>query len=185
MTTSVWARKSYFSAISGFLVIAYILPFRSEMPSEMPFRDHICHVCGSCFKTPGGLRKHIICHHERERLKFQCPDCYERFIDRRQMDAHKIAKHGSYSYYTCETCGKAFSQSQNLTRHQKHNCKATGTASFKCTLCTATFKRRDSLADHIQVKHIFRHHLKCDLCGLYFNYRGSLSKHKARKHKDV
>ena len=147
----------------------------------MSFQDFVCHICGSSFKTTSGLRKHRICQHEREKLKFECPDCDERFIDQTHLNAHKIAKHGNESF-TCDKCNKKFSRKLNLTRHQRYHCNYITMTMLKCSSSEATFKRQDSLDDHSVAVHSQRQKFTCNACGAEYKYRGSLSKHKARKH---
>ena len=156
--------------------------FRFSFRCKLTVGSHVCHVCGCCLKSPRGLKRHILTRHQRDKLKFQCSLCFERFYYNSQLEAHNITKHGCVSCNTCEVCGKSFSKKQGLTRHQTYHCKSDVMSSLQCSICNVTFKRRDSLADHIQVKHGFRQKFKCELCGLHFRYRSTFKRHNVKNH---
>ena len=53
--------------------------------------------------------------------------------------------------FACDTCGKAFKHSSNLTRHVKtmHG----GERPFACDTCGKTFKERSDLTRHVKTVH--------------------------------
>ena len=57
--------------------------------------NYICHHCGSSNETAGGLRKHRIPQHEKEKMRITCMECDCHFMNNADLTAHWIDKHGS------------------------------------------------------------------------------------------
>ena len=64
-------------------------------------------------------------------------------------------------HYKCNTCGKVFSNSPNLSRHRKIH---TGRKRFKCTACGKAFNQSLYLTEH-QWIHVGEKPYKCPECG--------------------
>ncbi|KAB0796476.1 hypothetical protein PPYR_10537, partial [Photinus pyralis] len=57
----------------------------------------------------------------------------------------KIASH------RCDSCGKAYNQSYNLSRHVKYECGKK--PQFQCPFCVYKCKRKDTLKKHCIMLH--------------------------------
>ena len=74
-----------------------------------------CHhpSCGKIFLDRNSYRKHIITHGEK---MYICQSCGKRFLDNSKLKRHMLV-HTGEKPYRCELCGKRFSLDFNLRTH--------------------------------------------------------------------
>ena len=74
-----------------------------------------CHhpSCGKVFLDRNSYRKHIITHGEK---MYICQSCGKRFLDNSKLKRHMLV-HTGEKPYRCELCGKRFSLDFNLRTH--------------------------------------------------------------------
>jgi hypothetical protein len=77
--------------------------------------------------------------------------------------------------FTCEKCGKVFTEKRSLTRHQKTHVDSSQT--YSCGVCSKEFSRADNRNRH-DAAHSYS--LTCGVCGQYFNRLDILARHRAQ-----
>ncbi|KAF3428510.1 hypothetical protein E2986_00464 [Frieseomelitta varia] len=77
---------------------------------ELKFK---CKVCGKCYNTQRGLKKHSLVHEK----KHKCNVCSKMFYRLENMENHK--KIHESKPLACQLCHACFSKPQNLVRHLK------------------------------------------------------------------
>lgn len=83
--------------------------------------------------------------------------------------------HRGEKRYSCHTCGLAFNDSGNLTRHTR--ALHAGNRPHSCSLCRKTFSRNSHLQDHVK-SHSDNREFVCDLCGKASKSSTALRMHK-------
>lgn len=86
----------------------------------------------------------------------------------RSLNMPKPASSPKPSHHICPDCGRAYKAAETLNRHRKNHSESTP---YSCSICTASFKRKDLLDRHIQIHDIARQpisrnrsHRACDRC---------------------
>jgi hypothetical protein len=77
--------------------------------------------------------------------------------------------------FTCEKCGKQYTEKINLTRHQKTHVDSSQT--YSCSICDKVFSRADTRKRH-EAAHSYS--LTCRVCGQYFNRLDILARYRAQ-----
>ncbi|XP_039184929.1 zinc finger protein 723-like isoform X3 [Crotalus tigris] len=108
-----------------------------------------------------------------EEKPYTCEECGKIFSQYRNLTTHKRI-HTGEKPYKCMECGKGFSQHNNLTSHKRIH---TGEKPYKCMECGKGFSQHSNLTCHKRI-HTGEKPYKCIQCGKNFRMSSSLTSHK-------
>ena len=136
-----------------------------------------CYKCDIVLQNKESFVKHVKEVHDKI---FQCNECNKEFQSSQKYFKHMGSLHKGKQ--KCEVCNGIFATNQVLERHIKvvhENLK-----SFKCSLCSISFRYQGELNDHTITVHESRKYT-CDLCAKSFNRRDVLYKHRRSLHLKI
>ncbi|XP_069691009.1 zinc finger protein 420-like [Periplaneta americana] len=94
-------------------------------PQPVPFRQHICNICGESFERKTDLGNHIVCHQvDRPHACRICGNLFRRKADlQNHMVCHQVERP-----HRCPQCGADFQRPSSLTNHMKIHTYSPGRA---------------------------------------------------------
>ncbi|XP_070404250.1 zinc finger protein OZF-like [Nothobranchius furzeri] len=162
-------------------------------------KSFICSECGEQFLHKRSLKKHarVTSHSansssgsfkekcvrvnqnvnscrevQTEQKLFSCDFCGKVFSQKSTLTNH-IRVHTGEKPFACELCGQRFSRKTNLNRHTRGH---TGQKPFSCEICAQRFTQKAHLNSHIGL-HAGHKPFACEFCGQRFSRKTTLSKH--------
>ena len=155
-------------------------------------KPYSCEICGKTFAVSANYKRHHnTLHIGRKKQKhgvkhFKCDVC-EKFLRSKWHLANHIRIHTGDKPYSCEICGKSFTEKNSLKRHQltynhgRHKQKH-GMQQFNCDVCQNTFGSKRHLTAHVRI-HTDDKPYRCEICGRSFTENRSLKRHHITLHR--
>ncbi|KAL9892164.1 protein suppressor of hairy wing-like isoform X1 [Glossina fuscipes] len=140
-----------------------------------------CPDCPKSFKTQMSYERHIFITHS-ELNDHPCSICNAKLRSGNLLILHEEQHKNRGKPYACKICGKDFTRSYHLHRHQKYSsCSANENDSMKCKVCDKAFYRLDNLRAHLK-QHLGTHVTKkpeymCPICKNCFYSLSTLNIH--------
>ncbi|KAM7367203.1 hypothetical protein PAMP_015120 [Pampus punctatissimus] len=99
--------------------------------------------------------------------------------DNQNIKVNVPQSHSRQKALTCETCGKTFTRTSDVRRHQLTH---TGERPFHCSQCDRTFQHSWDLAKHESKHHNVAISFSCQLCRSSFTNLRALTVHHKKSH---
>lgn len=152
-----------------------------------------CKICEEIFSGITALHEHVSQEHEnsetvREYIQEiselqenlnknenSCCYCGEAFKDFISLENHQVTTHKETGV-KCPLCHHKSKNLAYLKLHIRNMHVEVGKKAF-CHLCTASFRSRGSLKQHIDLNHYGNKHVSCSLCKKQFYNKSQLRRH--------
>lgn len=134
-------------------------------------RPFACPHCNLAFKDPNHLSRHIRGHKEKKRCA--CNVCGKSFGDSSALNEHRK----QHKPFGCPTSDRRFFLIHHLNKHLRI---PAGLRRYSCDLCSESFSRQTSLAEH-KLTHVAKQN-RCSECGKKFATSLRLSRHLRYSH---
>ncbi|KAH8408013.1 hypothetical protein KR222_010721, partial [Zaprionus bogoriensis] len=109
-----------------------------------------CPDCPKSFKTQTSYERHIFITHS-EFNDFPCSICNAKLRSAALLKLHEQQHQSRGKPFACKICGKDFTRSYHLKRHQKYSsCSANENDTMSCKVCDRVFYRLDNLRAHLK-----------------------------------
>ncbi|XP_017047137.2 protein suppressor of hairy wing [Drosophila ficusphila] len=109
-----------------------------------------CPDCPKSFKTQTSYERHIFITHS-EFSDYPCSICNANLRSEALLALHEEQHKSRGKPYACKICGKDFTRSYHLKRHQKYSsCSSNETDTMSCKVCDRVFYRLDNLRSHLK-----------------------------------
>lgn len=149
-----------------------MLSIRNHITTHSRERLYKCNICNKAYTRSDSLTTHCQTVHFKEKYVKECHICGKTYNGLRRLNKH-LRTH-SNSNFQCDICKRIIKNKQSLVTHMLRH---SGSKSYTCEQCAASFYTLSELCNHRRFQHIMKAvSVKCDFC----SYEGP--KHKMNIH---
>ncbi|KAL4216447.1 hypothetical protein ACF0H5_024172 [Mactra antiquata] len=131
-------------------------------------KNYVCKVCNLEVHSQNELNSHM----KQHRDLITCWKCGENFHSAEKLCLHMKVEHKGDNPYKCDTCGREFTQYNNLRRHLRVHRENL----YKCNLCDREFNEKFYLRMHMST-HTGNRVYSCGICRAEFPSNHDLKMH--------
>ncbi|XP_075982771.1 uncharacterized protein LOC142981008 [Anticarsia gemmatalis] len=144
-----------------------------------------CQECTKKFRFKKSYQEHLLMEHSKLPDSVACDKCNVRCPDKATLEEH-IKKVHERDIFLCPHCNKEFVRQSHVIRHMAQSgCDGNTVFAYACEICNSTFSRKDNLAVHIRLQHIFRKEYYCKYCLFSTKNFSKLINHWHKNHAET
>ena len=180
--------NSYFNAVAIQLMDTYLIYIATIMDTLARLK---CDLCPKTYLSQHTLTAHMCVH--TGKYPFTCGICGKGEITVSRMKLHNRI-HTGEKPFNCSKCTKCYADVSLMRLHEKR-CgdeqgvdkddfadQFTSPGSFKCNICSDTFRTHIALCWHFRYKHVKGAAFTCEVCDDKFETQNGLRKHMKNKY---
>lgn len=144
---------------------------------------NLCSFCNAKYLLQRDLKNHIRVKHMQQPSTLSCPECYEAFTSRRDLNQHKQTHKNEDQRrpHQCKLCYKTFTRFSTLRDHSVTHSQE---RNFTCHVCHQSYPRKSYLRIHMRI-HTGERPYVCDRpnCDTRFYDPASFRQHRIMHEK--
>ncbi|KAL0822754.1 hypothetical protein ABMA28_004763 [Loxostege sticticalis] len=136
-----------------------------------PFK---CQHCSKKFRYDVNMQVHIMRLHSDESLEeYMCHICEKVFLFKETLNSHLTNHVRKANFFKCVLCEKKYSESSQLTRHEKTHLQ---NGRYQCPMCDMNYGLRNHFEAHLKGHSKIKDYI-CQFCGKEFLRLNSMHRH--------
>ena len=171
-----------FNKIKSHIMLSHFDQKENPAFADFVKKENIkCNYCDALLNDAKSLKSHIYYFHRDFVTKYTCEECGKGFTEKNTLQNHFKSFH-VVEEVACEYCGKIF---QNMGRKSTHIRLQHANDGGNCKVCNKYYSKRFQLLRHARIFHLKQTSATCTQCGKSLDTKKSLEKHIKKVHERV